>query len=212
MKRFLALMSMAAALLLTQFPAHAIETANDYLEVSPAQPTSVKKGQVEVVEFFWYRCPHCFELEGELNAWARKLPNDVVLKRVPGILNPGWASLARAFYALEAIGMREKLHDEVFNAIHVQGQDLNDPERFFDWAVTKGIDRKKIADAYNSFSVNTQVMRAQQMTAGYKINGVPAFAVNGRYVTSAYLTGSVPAMFKTLDTLIAQERKKNGKK
>lgn len=212
MKRHFATLVMAAALTMAQQPAHAIESANDYLELSPVQPTDVKRGQIEVIEFFWYRCPHCFDLESELNAWAKKLPKDVVLKRVPGILNPGWAAMARAFYALEALGLREKLHDEVFDAIHVRGMDLEQPERFFDWAVTKGVDRKKLADAYNSFSVNSQVMRAQQMTAAFKINGVPAFAVNGKYVTSAYMAGSVPAMFKTLDELIAQERKKNGRR
>ncbi len=212
MKRFLATLALTSALALVQQPAQAIETAGDFLELSSAQPTDVKRGQVEVVEFFWYRCPHCFELEPEFNAWAKKLPKDVVVKRVPGILNPGWAAMARAFYALEALGLRDKLHEEVFNAIHVQGMDLEQPERFFDWAATKGVDRKKLADAYNSFSVNTQVMRAQQMTGAYKINGVPAFAVNGKYVTSAYMAGSVPAMFKTLDELIAQERMKNGKR
>ena len=212
MKRFFATFAMTAALALAQQPAQAIETAGDYLEINPAQPTDVKRGQVEVVEFFWYRCPHCFELEPELNAWSKKLPKDVVIKRVPGILNPSWAALARAFYALEAVGMRERLHEDVFNAIHVQGMDLSEPERFFDWAVTKGVDRKKIADAYNSFSVNTQVMRAQQMTGAFKLNGVPAFAVNGKYVTSAYMTGSVPALFNTLDELIARERKKSGRK
>lgn len=212
MKRFFASLAMTAALALAQHPALALEAGKDYQELATAQPVDVKKGQIEVLEFFWYRCPHCFDLEPELNAWAKKLPKDVVLRKVPGILNPNWANLARAYYALEAIGMLEKLHGEVFNAIHVQGQDLNPPERFLDWAVTKGVERKKIADAYNSFAVNTKVMRAQQLTNAYKLNGVPAFAINGRYVTSAYMTGGVPSMFKALDELIAQERKKNGKK
>ena len=212
MKRFFATLAMTAALALAQHPALALEAGKDYQELASAQPVDVKKGQIEVLEFFWYRCPHCFDLEPELNAWAKKLPKDVVMRKVPGILNPSWANLARAYYALEAIGMLEKLHGEVFNAIHVQGQDLNPPERFFDWAVTKGVERKKIADAYNSFAVNTKVMRAQQLSNAYKLNGVPAFAINGRYVTSAYMTGGVPSMFKALDELIAQERKKNGKK
>lgn len=210
MKRLFAIL--AASLALALQPAQAAEWGKDYLELGQTQKTDVKKGQVEVIEFFWYRCPHCFELEPQLNAWAKKLPRDVVLRRVPGILQPGWAPLARAFYALEAVGMLDKLHDDVFSAIHVQGNDLNQPDRFFDWAATKGVDRKQVADAYNSFAVNTKVMRAQQLTAAYKLNGVPAFAVNGKFVTSAYMTGGVPAMFKTLDELIAQERKNNGRK
>lgn len=212
MNRLFLALTLAATLALGQNAALALESGKDYLEISPTQKTDVKKGQIEVLEFFWYRCPHCFDLEPELNAWARKLPKDVVLKKVPGILQPGWAALARAYYALEAVGMLEKLHGEVFNAIHAQGMDLNPPERFFDWAVTKGVDRKQIADAYNSFAVNTKVMRAQQLTTSYKLNGVPAFAVNGKFVTSAYMTGSQSSLFKALDELIAQERKKIGKK
>lgn len=208
MNRLFAAVAMAAALAQAPQATLALEPGKDYEEISPAQAVDVKKGQVEVLEFFWYRCPHCFELEPELNAWSRKLPKDVVVKRVPGILNPSWAALARAYYALEALGLLERLHGEVFDAIHVKGMDLTPPERFFDWAVTKGVDRKKIADAYNSFSVNTKVMRAQQLTSAYKLNGVPAFAVNGRFVTSAYMTGSQSTLFKTLDELIAQERGK----
>lgn len=211
MNRLFAILALAAALVLPQ-QGQATEVGKDYLVISPAQPTDVKKGQVEVLEFFWYRCPHCFDLEPELNAWARKLPKGVVLRKVPGILNPSWAALARAYYALEALGMLEKLHGEVFDAIHVKGMDLNPPEQFFDWAVTKGVDRRQIADAYNSFAVNTKVMRAQQLTNAFRLNGVPAFAVNGKFVTSAYLTGGNPSLFKTLDELIAKELKKNDKK
>jgi protein dithiol oxidoreductase (disulfide-forming) len=212
MNRLFVALALSATLALGQNAALALESGKDYLEISPIQKTDVKNGQVEVLEFFWYRCPHCFDLEPELNAWTKKLPKDVVVKKVPGILNPSWAALARAYYALEAVGMLEKLHGDVFNAIHVQGMDLNTPERFFDWAVTKGVDRKNISDAYNSFAVNTKVMRAQQLTGAYKLNGVPAFAVNGKFVTSAYMTGGTPSLFKALDELIAQERKKNGKK
>lgn len=212
MKKFWSSLVLAVTLSLGHSATQALEAGKDYLEVSPRQSTSVKNGQIEVLEFFWYRCPHCFDLEPTLDAWAKKLPKEVVLKRVPGILNPGWAPLARAFYALEAIGMQEKLHADVFHAIHAQGMDLNPPDTFLDWAVTKGVDRKKLADAYNSFAVNAKVMRAQQMTRDYKLNGVPALVVNGKYLTSAYLTGSEPDLFRTLDELIAMERKAGSRK
>jgi thiol:disulfide interchange protein DsbA len=188
--------------------AHALEADKDYAVLSPAQPVSVKKGQIEVLEFFWYRCPHCFHLEADLNTWARKQPKNVVLTRVPAILNDSWAAMARAYYALEAIGMSDKLHDDVFDAIHVKGMDLTPPETFFDWAVTKGVDRKKLASAYNSFAVDTKVMRAQQLTRDYKLTGVPAIAINGKFVTSAYMTGGQPELFKVVDALIAQEQKR----
>lgn len=187
---------------------HALDAGKDYVVLTPAQTTDVKRGQVEVLEFFWYRCPHCFNLEPDLNGWAKKQPKHIVLKRVPAILNENWSAMARAYYALEAIGLADKLHAEVFNAFHVQGMDLTPPETFFDWAVTKGVDRKKLANAYYSFGVDTQVMRAQQLTRNYKLTGVPAIAINGKYVTSAYMTGGHPELFQAVDALIAQELKR----
>ncbi len=204
----LLMMLLALGLSIATPAAHALEAGKDYAVISPAQPVSVKKGQVEVLEFFWYRCPHCFHLEPELNDWAKKQPKNVVLKRVPAILNDSWAALARAYYALEAVGMSDKLHGDVFDAFHVKGMDLTPPETFFDWAVTKGVDRKKLASAYNSFAVDIKVMRAQQLTRDYKLTGVPAIAINGKFTTSAYMTGGVPELFKTVDALIAQERKR----
>lgn len=204
MKALYSLLLLATALFLSA-PAPAAEAGKDYLVISPAVPVDVKKGQVEVIEFFWYRCPHCFDLEPEVNAWAAKLPKGVVFRKVPAVLSPAWATLARAYYALEAVGRLDALHGEVFDAIHVHGQDLNSPQRFLDWAAGKGVNRQQLADAFDSFAVNTKVMRAQQLTNAYRLGGVPAFAVNGRFVTSASLTGGNAALFKTLDQLIAAE-------
>ncbi|MCU0842177.1 MAG: thiol:disulfide interchange protein DsbA/DsbL [Thiobacillaceae bacterium] len=184
----------------------AAEWGRDYVELSPPQPVE-SRGKIEVLEFFWYRCPHCAQIEGELAEWVKKLPRDVVFKRQPAVLSDGWMPLTRAYYALEAVGALDRLHAEALRAIHEQHIDLNDPNTFFDWAAGKGVDRKKIADAYNSFSVNAKAGRAKQMTSRYKITGVPAFVVNGKYQTSAYLTGGNKRLFETLDALIAQERK-----
>ncbi|MCX7672464.1 MAG: thiol:disulfide interchange protein DsbA/DsbL [Thiobacillaceae bacterium] len=188
-------------------PAQAAEWGKDYVELSPAQPVDVPRGKVEVIEFFWYRCPHCAELEPELEEWAKRLPPYVVLRRQPAVLGEGWVPLTRAYYALEAVGAL-RLHGEVFRAIHRERIDLNDPETFFDWAAARGVDRKKLAEAYHSFAVSTKVARAKQLSARYKVNGVPAFVVNGKYQTSAYLTGSHKALFRVLDALIAQEHGK----
>jgi thiol:disulfide interchange protein DsbA len=212
MNKLVASLGLALSLSLGMPSAQAVDAGIDYLQVSPAQRTEVKSNQVEVLEFFWYRCPHCYDLEPELRAWAKKLPKNVVLKRVPGILNDSWIPLTRAYYALEALGLVDKLHLEVFQAIHSHGMDLNDPETFFDWAVTKGVDRKKLAAAYNSFGVNSKVMRAKQMTQAYKLTGVPGFAVNGKYTTSAYMTGSHAKLFEALDELIDMELKLKGGK
>jgi thiol:disulfide interchange protein DsbA len=186
----------------------AIEAGKDYAELSPAQSTSAKKGQVEVLEFFWYGCPHCNALEPDINDWLKKKPKNVTFKRVPAILNDSWAAMARAYYALESLGKNDKLHSDIFHAFHVQRMDLSPAETFFDWAVTKGVDRKKLADAYNSFAVNTKVMRAAQLTRDYKLGGVPAIAVNGKFVTTVSMTGSHQGLFDTVDVLVAQELKR----
>lgn len=212
MKRLFVLLTLVFTLSWLSVPggAHAAVEGRDFVRLPQPQPVGVKRGEVEVLEFFWYRCSHCFNLEPGLEAWARKQRKDVVLRRVPAILNPGWMPMARAFYALEAIGERDRLHHDVFDAIHIRGMDLNPPEAFFDWAVTKGVDRKRLADAYHGFAVNTQVMRAQQLSQNYRLSGVPAFVVQGKYVTSAAMTGSENALFATIDALIDRERKAGG--
>lgn len=188
--------------------AQAAEWGKDYVEITPAQPVEAPRGKVEVIEFFWYRCPHCADLEPELEAWIKRQPAHVVVRRQPAVLNDSWLPLTRAYYALEAVGQVERLHAEVFKAIHRERIDLNDPNTFFDWAAARGVDRKKLADAYNAFSVNAKAARAKQLSARYKITGVPAFVVNGKYQTSAYLTGGHKELFRVLDALIEQERGK----
>lgn len=187
----------------------AVEAGKDYVEIPP-QPVETRS-KVEVIEFFWYRCPHCAQLEPELQAWLKKLPKNVSFKRQATALNDGWVPLTRAYYALEALGLVDRLHAEVFRAIHEQGIDLNDPDTFFEWAEGKGVDRKRLENAYKSFAVATKVARARQVGRQYRLNGVPAFVVNGRYVTSAYLTGGHPQLFAALDGLIAQEQQKLAK-
>lgn len=203
--RLVASLLLAFSLIGTPLAARAVDEGVDYLTLSSPRPTEVQ-GKVEVLEFFWYACPHCYRLEPELNVWAKKLPKDVVLRRMPAMLNADWEPLTRAYYALEALGLTDKLHAKVFEAIHVDGINLNKPEKFFDWAAKQGVDRAKIAQAYNSFSVNSKIMRSRQVVQDYKLTGVPAFAVNGKYVTSAYMTGSNPALFETLDHLIKKEQ------
>ncbi len=191
-------------LMLFAAPARALMPGSDYVDIPP-QPVSTQ-GKVEVIEFFWYGCPHCFHLEDQLNAWAKRLPKDVVLKRQPAVLGDNWAPLARVYYALKSLGQIPRLHDAVFNAIHVKHINLNDPNTFFNWAVGHGVNRSKLVAAYNSFYVDTMVARAKQMTLHYRINGVPTFVVDGKYQTSAYLAGGYPQMFQALDGLIARER------
>lgn len=184
-------------------------TGSKYQVINPRMSTD-SGNKIEVAEFFWYRCPHCFQLEPALNAWIKKLPKDVAIRRIPAVLNESWLPLAKAYYTLELLN-KTQLHDEVFNAIHVQGIDLNNPDTLFDWAEKNGVNRKKFADTYHSFDVQTKVMRANQLTRDSQINGVPAFVVDGKYATSVSMAGSEDALFKTLDRLIEKARKEHAK-
>jgi thiol:disulfide interchange protein DsbA len=207
MHKLFAILALALPLAAASYPVHALQPG-DYQEVVPARLTNVGKNQIEVIEFFWYGCPHCFHLEPDLNVWAKKLPRNVVLTRVPAVLNEDWTLLTRAHYAMKAAGVLDKLHDDLFEAIHLNGMRFNNPTEFLDWAATKGIDRRKLADAMDSFSVNSEVMRAKQLTREYKLQGVPAIAVNGKYLTSASMTHGQDKLFKVVDELIAKERSK----
>ncbi|GBL46653.1 periplasmic thiol:disulfide interchange protein DsbA [Sulfuriferula multivorans] len=212
MRKFLlmiTLLGMGAFPLAHADSAHPVE-GKDYQVVSPELNTDSGK-KIEVAEFFWYRCPHCFHLEPALNAWIKKLPKDVAIRRIPAVLNESWLPLAKTYYTLELLGKIPALHDDVFNAIHVEGIDLNNPDILFNWAAKQGINRKTFVDTYNSFDVQSKAMRANQLTRDSKINGVPAFIVAGKYSTSVSMTGSEDALFKTLDSLIAKARKEQSK-
>ncbi|HXZ55491.1 MAG TPA: thiol:disulfide interchange protein DsbA/DsbL [Burkholderiales bacterium] len=184
----------------------------DYVELRPPQPVDAQ-GKVEVIEFFWYRCPHCYALEPELEAWIKRLPRDVQFKRVPGILNEDWAVDARIFYALEAIGEVERVHRGLFNAIHQQGGVRLHGDAFAkwvaDWLAKQKVDMGKYDAALHSFSVESKLRRAAQMASAYRLDGVPALIVQGRYVVLA--ATSQKAMLATTDFLIGEARKQLSK-
>jgi protein dithiol oxidoreductase (disulfide-forming) len=180
--------------------------------------------KIEVVELFWYGCPHCYDLEPALAAWVKKLPKDVEFKRVPGLPNPSWAPMAKAYYTMEALGIADKLHSALFDAIHKQRTlKPNDEAGTIDW-ITKqsGLDRKKVEDAYNSFSVNTKVARAAQIFRASGATGVPAIIVEGKYLTSIKIatkgnenisaTQADEQLFAVVDYLIEQLRKEKAAK
>lgn len=196
----------ALVLSLTAPLAVAAEAGKDYVVLSPTQPTD-SRSKIEVIEFFAYTCPHCFELEPELNAWAKKLPRNVVLKRQPVIFSDSWEPMARAYFALEALGALGKLHGDVFNALHVEDLKLTDAEAFFDWGAKRGLNRAKLKAAYQSFATGAKISRAKQLQQAYKINGVPALAVNGKYLTTGSMTGSNEKTLQVAGELIRQEGK-----
>lgn len=172
-----------------------------YTELNPPQATE-SSGKVEVIEFFWYGCPHCYALEPMLEPWTKKLPKEVVFKRVPAIFNEQWGIAARVFYALEAINEQERVHRALFDAIHKENLRITDESAVTGWLSKHGVDAEKYKAAYRSFTVETKLKRAMQMTQAYRIDGVPALAVQGRYVMSASAIPDRQDLLKAADRVI----------
>ena len=167
----------------------AAQAGKDYTLVDPPQPTDVA-GKVEVIEFFSYACPHCNHLEPDLEAWARKLPPNVVLHRIPVTFGrTEWVSLAKLHLALETLGEGDRLAGKVFHAVHEEHFSLTNADNCADWAVRQGIDRQKFLDVYNSFGVQTKLQRANMKAQTYAIDGVPSLIVDGRFKTSPAMAG-----------------------
>ena len=177
------LAAIACSLLAFTMPAHAqtaLVEGRDYVTIEPAQP-SENPNKIEVVEYFSYACPHCYELNTHITKWESKLPADVVFTRVPVNFNPFYLLMARLYYTLEAIGELKRLDSAVFSAIHEKGVKLIDDQSILEWAVSQGVDAKKFSTAYNSFGVASQVRHADQLAKESKLQGVPALVVDGRY-------------------------------
>ena len=177
---------------------------SNFVALNPELPVDAK-GKIEVLEFFWYGCPHCYELEPLLENWLKKLPADAEFKRVPAVFNERWAKDAAIFYALEATGNLERLHRPLFDAIHRDSLKTDKGPALGEWLTKNGVDTKKFDEAGRSFSVQSKVRRAAQLSAAYRIEGTPAMAVHGRYTVN---TGQGhPAMLATVDSLMERVRK-----
>lgn len=208
-----ALALVAAALLsLSAFAAgpDAFE-GHDYARVKNPQPVATGN-RIEVLEFFWYRCPHCFQLEPALNTWLKTLPKDAQVRRVPAVFRPDWLPGAKLYYTLEQMNLLGRLHDKVFDAYHVENINLNDPKVLGDWIAKQGVNRKQFESLYNSFSTQSKATQGAQLATAYAINGVPAFIIDGKYATSVSMTGSQQRLFEVLDQLIVKARAERGAK
>ncbi|HFD33182.1 MAG TPA: thiol:disulfide interchange protein DsbA/DsbL [Gammaproteobacteria bacterium] len=177
-----------------------------YERIVPAQPTSTVN-KVEVLEIFWYGCPHCFRFEPYVERWLRKKPENAQFVRLPGVFRPSWEVGARAFYTAKLLGVFEKLHKPIFNAIHLQKRKLNTEEAMMEFFAEQGVDKKDFIKTYNSFAVGTRLRRAKTMTARYGIDGVPAVIVNGKYRVSNRMTGSNAETLKVINFLVEKESK-----
>lgn len=179
-----------------------------YVRLQTAAPVVLRAPdkKVDVVEFFWYGCPHCHAFEPRLEAWIKTLPADVSFRRVHVGFGPVHQGHQKLFYALEETGLLEALHRKVFAAMHQQGKRLASEAEIASFLKDSGVDAAKVMDSYKSFGVNTKAVRARQLTDAYKIDGVPALGIHGRFYTSSGLTGSHERMVQVTDFLIRRAR------
>jgi protein dithiol oxidoreductase (disulfide-forming) len=179
----------------------------DYLVLDKPVPTEAAAGKTEVVEFFWYSCPHCFRFEPQLEAWIRKAPKDVSVRRVPVAFRPDFEPQQRLYYVLETLGKVDELHKKVFDAVHVEKQPMANQDVLATWAEKHGISKAKFTELYNSFPVVTKARKATQLQDLYKVEGVPALGVAGRFYTSGSLTQTMERALQVTDYLIGISRK-----
>ncbi len=178
----------------------------DFLVLDKRAPVEAASGKIEVVEFFWYSCPHCNAFEPALEAWIKRLPKDVAMRRVPVGFRDDFVPQQRLFYTLETMGLLDKLHAKVFAAVHVEKQALNKSESIGDWMAKQGVEKDKFLEQYNSFSVATKVTRATQLQNTYKVEGVPALGVAGRFYTDGTLSKNMNRALEVVDFLVAEVR------
>jgi len=210
MKKFLVSMMLilGATSLSTVAIADAPKVGTDFDAVT--QPISTDNaGKIEVMEIFWYGCPHCYHMEPVLNAWVKKLPADVYFKRVPGLPRVEWAPMAKAFYAMETLGISEKLHSALFDAVN-KSKTLNpmDEKAAIDWITAQsGLDHLKVEQAFKSFSMNSNLNRAALIFRNSGATGVPSIVIDGKYITSSTMAGSNEQALKVADYIIDNIRK-----
>lgn len=190
------------------FGAAAAESAykdgEHYERITPEVATN-SEGKIEVVEIFWYGCHHCYAFEPHIEKWLKSKPENVVFRRVPGIFSQNWIPHARAFYVADTLGVMDKVHTALFAAIHGLGRKINDEDALARFFAEHGVAESDFREAYNSFSVDTKTRQAMTASKDYGITGVPSMIVNGRFRTSARLTGTYEEMLKVVDTLVAKE-------
>jgi thiol:disulfide interchange protein DsbA len=179
----------------------------DYVQIDP-QPVATGN-RIEVVDFFWYGCPHCYNLQPSLESWLKRKPADVELRHIPAIFRESWVPHARIYYTLESLGEVDRLHQAVYRAIHAERESLMNASSTAEWAARNGIDSTRWLAAYNSPEVERKVEQARALTRAYSIEGTPSLVVDGRYLTSSGMAESMPAVINILDGLItiARERR-----
>jgi protein dithiol oxidoreductase (disulfide-forming) len=183
-----------------------IEEGFDYRVLPMPQPLEVK-GKVEVIEFFWYGCPHCYDFEPELSAWVKRQPKDVSFRRVPVAFRDDFLPHSQLYYALEAMGKGDALNEKVMQAIHKENKRLLTEPEIADWVASQGIDRNTFLASYRSFAVVSKARAARQLAEAYRIDGVPTIVMQGKYVTSPSIAGTKAKAILVMDYLEEKIRK-----
>lgn len=171
--------------------------------VAPDAPA----GKVDVIEFFWYSCPHCNAFEPALDAWVKAAPKDLSIRRVPVAFNASFVPQQKLFYTLEGMGKLDALHAKVFRAIHVEKVKLAKDDEILAWVTQQGVDAAKFKEVYGSFSVANQVRRASQLQDAYGVEGVPSMGVAGKYYTDGTMAGSMQTVLQVVEYLVSTARK-----
>ena len=179
--------------------------AAPYVELSNPVPVAAP-GKIEVVELFWYGCPHCYAFEPVINPWVEKLPSDVNFVRIPAMFGGPWDAHGQMFLTLEAMGVEHKVHAAVFEAIQKQHKKLLTPEEMAEFLATQGVDKDKFLATFNSFAIKGKVVQAKELAKKYEITGVPTMVVNGKYRFDIGSAGGTEQALKLADKLVDQER------
>ncbi|PCI58426.1 MAG: disulfide bond formation protein DsbA [Methylophilaceae bacterium] len=214
MKKFLsALMFVLGAMSLSNAVLAAPTAGQEFDAVTKTIPTDDPK-KIEVMEIFWYGCSHCYQMEKPLHAWLKSMPADVSFKRMPGLPNASWAPMAQTYFAMESLGLVDKLHGKLFHAIHKQ-KSLNptDKKAALNWLTNNsGLDRAKVEETFNSFTVSTNLKRAAQIFRSSGATGVPSLVIDGKYITSGTMAGGNVQALKVVDYIIQNIRSSKGEK
>ncbi len=202
-----------SALLLMAFAALPVSAqmveGKNYTRLSTPVPVETGK-KIEVIEFFSFGCPHCADLEPILDGWLAKMPADVEFRRIPVSFQRAWENLGKVYYTLHTMG-QDALSPKVFVAIHQNGKNLADPRTFFDWAAANGLDRKKVEDMYNSFSVASDMSRSKRQAQVFNIESVPTIIVDGKFITASDRIGGHATVPAAIDALVAKARAERAK-
>ena len=182
-----------------------LEAGKTYTELSKAVPVAVP-GKIEVVELFWYGCPHCYAFEPTINPWVEKLPADVHFVRIPAMFGGPWDAHGQMFLTLEAMGVEQKVHNAVFEAIQKGGKRLTDKNDMADFLATQGVDKEKFLQTFDSFAIKGQIAKAKDLAKKYEISGVPTMVVDGKYRFDLGSAGGPEQTLSVADQLIAKER------